>query len=74
MFHENTELLPSSDFYDLSPVNIDPTKLTLIVLDGLFVRNQLVWVEVAREDWEWETNASSHFFEAFKTLNIAKSF
>ena len=50
MFNENTELIPSGDCYDLSPVNNDPTKYIMIVLVGIPIRNQSNLVEVAKED------------------------
>ena len=50
MFHENIELFPSGDFYDISPGNNDPTKRLTIFLVGIPVRNQLGWVKVAKED------------------------
>ena len=50
IFHENTELLPSVDCYDLYPGNNDPAEHTTIVLVGIPVRNQTDWVEVAKED------------------------
>ena len=50
MFHENTELFPSGDSYDISPVKNDPTERIPIVLVGITTRNQLVWVEVTKED------------------------
>ena len=50
MFHENTELLPSSDCYDLSPGNIDPTEHIMLVFVGITIRNQPDLVEVAKED------------------------
>ena len=46
MFHENTELLPSGDSYDLSLGYNDPTERITPVLVGINVRNQLFWVEV----------------------------
>ena len=50
MFHDNTELLPSGDWYDLSPGNNDPTKHITLLLVGSSIRNQLVWMEVVKED------------------------
>ena len=50
MFHENTELLPSSDCYDLYTGNNDPTKHITLVLVGIPVRNQPDLVEVTKED------------------------
>ena len=50
MFHENTELLPYLDSYELYPVDNDPTVGTTHVLVGIPARNQLVWVELDKED------------------------
>ena len=50
MFHENTELLPSVDCYDLYPGNNDPTDQITLVLLGISVQNQPDWVESAKED------------------------
>ena len=50
MFHENIELLPSGDSYDLSPVNNGPTEGIMLVLVGMPVSNKLGWAEVVRED------------------------
>ena len=50
IYHENTELFPSGDSYDISPGKNDPTKHIKIVLVGIPIRNQLGWVEVAKED------------------------
>ena len=50
MFHENTELLPSGDSYDLSTGNNYPIENTTLVLVGITVRNQPELVEVAMED------------------------
>ena len=52
MFHDNTELLPSGDSYDLSPVNNDPIERITLVLVGIPVINQLGWVEVVKEELE----------------------
>ena len=41
MPHENTELLPSGDSYDLSPDNNDPTEGITLVSFGIHIRNQL---------------------------------
>ena len=49
MFHENTELLPSSECYDLSPGNNDPTETITVVLVWIPVINQHDVVEVDRE-------------------------
>ena len=50
MFHENTELFPSGDSYDISPGNNDPTNRITLVLVGVPILNQLVWLEVVKED------------------------
>ena len=50
MFHENTELLPSGDYYDLYTVNNDPTKHIMLVLVGIPIINQPNLVEVAKKD------------------------
>ena len=50
MFHENTELLPSGDSYELSLGNIEADECITVVIVGITVRNKLVWVEVAKED------------------------
>ena len=47
MIHENTELLPSGDCYDLSPGNNDPTEHIMLVIFGIPVRNQPDLLEVA---------------------------
>ena len=49
-FHENIELFPFGDCYDLSRGNNDPTEKIKLVLVGIPVSNQFVWVEVAEED------------------------
>ena len=50
MFHENTELFPSGDSYDISLRNKDPTKRIMLVLVGIPIRNQIFWLEVSKED------------------------
>ena len=50
MFHENTELFPSGDSYDISPVKNDPTERIPIVLVGITTRNQFGWGEVVKDD------------------------
>ena len=50
MFCENTELFPSGDSYDISPGNNDPTNRITLVLVGVPILNQLVWLEVVKED------------------------
>ena len=47
MFHENEELLPSSDYYDLSPGNNYPTKNITLILSGVPVNNNLGLVGLA---------------------------
>ena len=49
MFHENTELFPSSDSYDISPGNNYPTERIMLVLVVIPIINQLGLVEVAKE-------------------------
>ena len=49
MFHDNTELLPSGDFFELSTGNNNPTNFITIVLAGIPARNQLSWVKVEKE-------------------------
>ena len=48
MFHENIELLSSSDSSDLSPGNNFPTDCITIVLVCIPVINKLGWVVVAK--------------------------
>ena len=48
IFHENTELLPSGDCYDLSSGNNEPTENILLVLVGIPVRKQPELVEVSK--------------------------
>ena len=50
MFHENTDLLPSGEYYDLSLGNIDPDQCITIFLVVITVRNQLGLVELTKED------------------------
>ena len=47
MFHENTELLPYGDCYELSPGNNDPTEYIMIIIDGIPISKKHVWVDVA---------------------------
>ena len=49
MFHENTELFPSSDSYDISLGNNDPTERITLVLVVIPIINQLGLVEVAKD-------------------------
>ena len=50
MFHENTELLPSGNFYKISPGNNYTTKRITLVLVVITFRTQLYWVEAVKED------------------------
>ena len=50
MAHENTELIPSGDCYDLSRGNYDTNKHATPVLFGKPVINQLGWVDIVKED------------------------
>ena len=50
MFHENKELLPSVDWYDLYPGNNYPTEHITLVFVGIHARNKPEWVEVVKED------------------------
>ena len=50
IFHENTELFPSGDSYDISPGNNEPTDHITLVLVGIPIINQLGRVEVSKED------------------------
>ena len=50
MFHENTELLPYVDCFDLYPGNNEPTKHITLVLVGIPTRNKSYWVESAKEE------------------------
>ena len=74
MFHEDTELLPFGESYDLFIGNNDPTERITLALFRITVRNKLGWVEEAKEDQEWVTNASSLFCVAFEMLDIANFF
>ena len=44
MFHENTELFPSGDSYDIYSGNNDPTKYITILFFSIHIRNKLGWV------------------------------
>ena len=48
--HENTELLPSGDYYDRYTGNNDPIEGIKLVLVGIPVINQLVWVDLSNKD------------------------
>ena len=50
MFHENTELFPSGDSYDISTGNNYPNGRITLVLVGIPIKNQLGWFEVVKED------------------------
>ena len=50
MFHENKELLPPGDSSDLSLGNYDPTEGIMLFLVGVYISNQLGWLDVANED------------------------
>ena len=50
IFHENTELFPSGDSYDISPVNNYPIEHITLVLVGVPIRNKLGWVELVKEE------------------------
>ena len=73
-FHENTEILPSVECYDLYPGNNDPIENITLVLVVIPAQNQPAWVEAAKKDWAWGTNASSFFCGASKTFYIANFF
>ena len=48
MFHENTELLPYGDSYDLYMGNIEPAEYIKLVLDKIPFRKKIGWVELAK--------------------------
>ena len=48
--HENTELLPSGYFYDLSPGNNDLTEEIILFFGGITLSKQLGWMKVEKED------------------------
>ena len=50
ILHENTELLPYVDSYELSPGNNDPTEGIMLVLVQIPFLNQLGWVEIYIEN------------------------
>ena len=50
MLHENTELFPSGDYYDISLGNNYPTERITLVLVGIPIRIQLLWVGVLKEE------------------------
>ena len=50
LFHENTELFPSVECYDLYPGDNEPTKHIMDFFAGTPVRNKPDWVELAKVD------------------------
>ena len=50
VFHENIELLPSGDLYDLSLGNNDPTEHIMLVLVEIPFRNQHDLVEAVKQN------------------------
>ena len=50
MVHENKELFPSDDSYEISTGNNDTMKRTTLVLVRIPIINQLIWAEVAKKD------------------------
>ena len=50
MFHENVQFLTSGESYDLSTGNNEPTDGLTIVFLGIPISNQLVWLQVDKED------------------------
>ena len=50
MFHENIELLPLADCYELSTGNNESTKHITLVLVRISIINKLEWVLVAKWD------------------------
>ena len=49
IFHKNTGLLLSGDSNDISPGNNDPIERITLVLVGITIRKQLVWVEAVKK-------------------------
>ena len=49
MFHENIELLPPCDSFDLSPGNYDPIEGIKFVPFVISIRNKIVRLEVSNE-------------------------
>ena len=68
IFHENIELIPFGDWYDLSTGNNHPTKHITLILVGISVINQPDLVEVAKKDWAWGTNTSSLFLRSVQNV------
>ena len=50
MFHENMELSPSGDSYDIYPGNNEPTQRIPLVLVVIPIINKLFWMGVAKEE------------------------
>ena len=50
MFHENAELFPSGDSYDISLGNNETTERIMLVLVGIPIINQLGWVKVDKRE------------------------
>ena len=50
LFHENTDLSPSGDSYDISTGNNDPTKRITLILVVIHIINQCGWVTVGKND------------------------
>ena len=50
MFHENTELFPSGDSYDISTGNNETTKKITLVLVGIPTTNKVLLLEVDKEN------------------------
>ena len=74
ILHENIELFPSGDSYDISLGNNYIKNLTPLVLVRKPIRNQLGWVDVAKEDWSWGTKPYLFFRGAFEIFDIANFF
>ena len=60
MFHDNSELLPYSESYELSMCNIDPADCITLALVGIPIRKQLCWVKVAKESSTRGTNTEGY--------------
>ena len=48
IFHENIDLFPSEDSYDISLGDNNPTERITLFLVGIPIRNQLGWLEVVK--------------------------
>ena len=46
ILHENTEMIPSRDSYNLYTGNNDPTEVIMLFIVGVPTINQLGWVQV----------------------------